>query len=399
MCLSFQIKYQLCNHTSDVHEYPCSSPIDHVDSELQILIYQLPDLPDFCPNCMLNTLIVWCNTQPARNMVTHGPRFRSYRQLGPGYAALAAKMWERVEYDLNHNEDLDLFFTEIDPEGLPNVVDLCINDIWSMMACFFWIDVVDKGNLPTQWRPKFLIQVQNYQIAHIMHNEVRERLLQQTTEFQRSPALSSLLTRVTEPLEEDELLCVICNDALGEANSEGVTEAPVKTPCDHLFGQKCLETWIQNRNEGCPLCRAVIVPEEQQAADSERQEAVRQQQQVARQQQDIARQQKLPPKWVVYILSMNPNHVRRDWSMVVANGPHIFLRVDVPTWDTSSDEDERENRRSYMQNGGLPLMHVARPSSSSSFWEVVDFDEDAQWIDDLFDSDDDDDDEDDFYFF
>lgn len=51
-----------------------------------------------------------------------------------------------------------------------------------------------------------------------------------------------------------QLLCAIC---------QCVVDPPVSTPCDHLFCEDCLISWLERResgNETCPMCNTVIDP-------------------------------------------------------------------------------------------------------------------------------------------
>lgn len=53
--------------------------------------------------------------------------------------------------------------------------------------------------------------------------------------------------------------CDICQ------NDYGPEERPVKLPCNHIFGEKCIITWARGttpsgRYNGCPTCRAEILP-------------------------------------------------------------------------------------------------------------------------------------------
>ncbi|KAH7033425.1 uncharacterized protein B0I36DRAFT_362092 [Microdochium trichocladiopsis] len=64
------------------------------------------------------------------------------------------------------------------------------------------------------------------------------------------------------PLEE----CSICQDPVGVANPEGVTETWAELQCGHRFGRTCIITWIidsLNRdcytNPSCPVCRRDII--------------------------------------------------------------------------------------------------------------------------------------------
>lgn len=45
-------------------------------------------------------------------------------------------------------------------------------------------------------------------------------------------------------------------------------EDPVRLPCNHIFGQQCLEHWLR-RHDQCPKCRRVLLPPIVDPDDSE----------------------------------------------------------------------------------------------------------------------------------
>lgn len=47
----------------------------------------------------------------------------------------------------------------------------------------------------------------------------------------------------------EELKCAICRD---------ISYPPVKTKCDHLFCERCLQTWLINRHNTCPIDRCLL---------------------------------------------------------------------------------------------------------------------------------------------
>ncbi len=59
----------------------------------------------------------------------------------------------------------------------------------------------------------------------------------------------------TTDLPEEFRKCTICNESLGDGESP---EVPVRLPCRHVFGKRCMSKWIANNS--CPLCRAAIFP-------------------------------------------------------------------------------------------------------------------------------------------
>ncbi|TID18689.1 hypothetical protein E2P81_ATG05670 [Venturia nashicola] len=51
-------------------------------------------------------------------------------------------------------------------------------------------------------------------------------------------------------------ICGICSTLpASQPNPEGVVEDIVKLPCNHIFGDKCIDTWLKTREHGhCPAC-------------------------------------------------------------------------------------------------------------------------------------------------
>ncbi len=70
---------------------------------------------------------------------------------------------------------------------------------------------------------------------------------------------NNMLTPVkAEPLGPKERSCCICLQAFGSAFSNQVgSEAPVKLPCGHIFGEVCISSWTLTHNS-CPLCRQPV---------------------------------------------------------------------------------------------------------------------------------------------
>lgn len=69
-------------------------------------------------------------------------------------------------------------------------------------------------------------------------------------------------------LAEDDRECRICYEDLGSDTSNDrkcrKPEQPVKLPCGHVFGRRCMMTWLMDRTDEatCPTCRRVIYDEE-----------------------------------------------------------------------------------------------------------------------------------------
>lgn len=57
-----------------------------------------------------------------------------------------------------------------------------------------------------------------------------------------------------EQLKDGEDECPVCYVKWFEAGEDGKIEYPIRLTCGHLYGQKCLEEWIQETNS-CPMCK------------------------------------------------------------------------------------------------------------------------------------------------
>lgn len=68
-----------------------------------------------------------------------------------------------------------------------------------------------------------------------------------------TPALTMSNNTIEEPQQ-----CYICQYLIGEARDEDGTEIIVRTVCGHIFGNICLNTWLEKANT-CPLCRHQVV--------------------------------------------------------------------------------------------------------------------------------------------
>lgn len=79
----------------------------------------------------------------------------------------------------------------------------------------------------------------------------------------KSPPVSALLTReflVTKKFKDilgndSSKDCAVCLDEFNEED-----EIRCLTNCKHMFHQKCLDRWMDQIQETCPLCRAPILP-------------------------------------------------------------------------------------------------------------------------------------------
>ena len=56
--------------------------------------------------------------------------------------------------------------------------------------------------------------------------------------------------------EEEVAICDICMEVFDNGTNADA-EAPVKLPCDHVLGRKCMARWLETKNS-CPICRRVL---------------------------------------------------------------------------------------------------------------------------------------------
>lgn len=52
----------------------------------------------------------------------------------------------------------------------------------------------------------------------------------------------------------NDTTCTICMEPFGRTED---SESPVKLPCRHIVGRKCISRWLE-RNTNCPFCRRVL---------------------------------------------------------------------------------------------------------------------------------------------
>jgi hypothetical protein len=63
-------------------------------------------------------------------------------------------------------------------------------------------------------------------------------------------------------LDRDRRECQICMDSfVAKEDEDRVEEKPVKLPCGHVFGKRCLATHFVQLRVSCPLCSKVFDPD------------------------------------------------------------------------------------------------------------------------------------------
>jgi len=76
---------------------------------------------------------------------------------------------------------------------------------------------------------------------------------------QRAESILAILTPVDiNSLAPDEVDCTICSEPLGqEAFLGGAIELACQTPCNHIFGKRCITHWLKDNNT-CPTYRSQL---------------------------------------------------------------------------------------------------------------------------------------------
>lgn len=89
--------------------------------------------------------------------------------------------------------------------------------------------------------------------------------------------LAEFLVEELKPVNLEDLgpehpLCIICKAEVCTSEDGKPSHAPVKTPCGHFFGKKCIRLWVDHRSfysdfkallprfihTGCPTCQEVL---------------------------------------------------------------------------------------------------------------------------------------------
>ena len=68
----------------------------------------------------------------------------------------------------------------------------------------------------------------------------------------RDRNVAQLRDILTEVPAEDGQVCKLCIERFDDPERE---EKPVKLPCGHVFGEFCIQAWLQMNKRDCPFCR------------------------------------------------------------------------------------------------------------------------------------------------
>jgi len=96
---------------------------------------------------------------------------------------------------------------------------------------------------------------------------------QQEQNNRQVESILKILTPIAiNSLAPNEVDCTICSMPLGQVDSLSAIELAYKTSCNHIFGGRCISTWLKGNNT-CPTCRSQLaVPEELTIAEEEEEE-------------------------------------------------------------------------------------------------------------------------------
>ena len=93
------------------------------------------------------------------------------------------------------------------------------------------------------------------QPAAVYENFYVQKLVQLILPQKRVEFLNSIIKSVAADYSDRNTTKYgICKHALSILNDEGIVEHPVKTKCDHIFGNLCIPKWLRD-SDTCPECR------------------------------------------------------------------------------------------------------------------------------------------------
>ncbi|CAD6447407.1 ce60a0d1-3048-4334-a04f-caca67ab41c5-CDS [Sclerotinia trifoliorum] len=138
-------------------------------------------------------------------------------------------------------------------------VILLVRDLYHRVLPDFWLRVI-WGENPSPAKREWILYLEIVLAINaalpVLRDSISENLWeagmgQQRTSFIAAEAFDPVALTLVD--DED---CGLCREPLRDVEEQGV---PVKTHCDHMFHQKCLEEYLEvSRNVDCPACRAEL---------------------------------------------------------------------------------------------------------------------------------------------
>ncbi|KAJ8071862.1 hypothetical protein OCU04_002171 [Sclerotinia nivalis] len=260
MCIILFFSYKECGHECQ-HLRPCQEDGSLCYHTLSIPVRETCN--DFCRDCFMlpdprvaqslehrskESIIEWlieryqnwnveAETQDLQIRVQNLPPMPGH-QYNPDYP-----LSNRIPVDLLPTESIYLLTMIVYQRLIPD----------------FWIRVI-RGENPSRASRESILCLRQILMVDSALTLLRSRLPRD--QWQRymgyQPPESNtagIFDPVALPLFDNEE-CGICRVPLKDIEAQGV---PVKTHCNHVFHQRCLEEWLElSPNGDCPACRAVL---------------------------------------------------------------------------------------------------------------------------------------------
>ncbi|KAF7863132.1 hypothetical protein EAF04_007215 [Stromatinia cepivora] len=259
MCIILKFSYGACGHQVD-HMRPCRED----GSSCLSRYYALPETSnDFCRECFMlpdprvaqslehlseESIMEWmveryqnwnveAETQDLQIRVQNLPPMPGH-QYNPDYP-----LSNRIPSGLLPRESLYLLSMIVNQRLIPD----------------FWLRVI-RGENPSRDSRESILCLRQIMMVNTALARLRVRLPENEWHHfmgKQPPGFDAarIFHPIVLPLVDDED-CGICREPLKDVEEQGV---PVKTHCDHVFHQKCLEEWLNlSPNGDCPACRAAL---------------------------------------------------------------------------------------------------------------------------------------------
>ncbi|KAH7308726.1 hypothetical protein BKA65DRAFT_576213 [Rhexocercosporidium sp. MPI-PUGE-AT-0058] len=275
--------------------------------------------PDFCPQCLLASSLFDSGSDSGPNVndtirsaIRELKFYRIFRKL----YRLTARTWERAETDPANTLQEDVF-VPTDSIGPSDSTERVARELYRLLTCSFWHSVIDLHQSPGRFQRLLLIQMHKYLTSYLIEKEVRKIRRREANMELRIARLRTRLTPVDiGSLANEDRSCNICREYFGKPGEEEAIENPVRTQCQHIFGEHCICTWIVD-NETCPNCRRdllTFVETEDHVAAA----------------QEVVRAHQPLPMWLHHILDIDPTdpeQAQEDIETIVELGLPVFLTL------------------------------------------------------------------------
>ncbi|KAG4421628.1 hypothetical protein IFR04_005247 [Cadophora malorum] len=257
MCKHLQLYHKSCQHNGLSKNIICFPDDPDFEPNFSTLEYQELDkypMPDYCPSCLLES-------GDFDGILGLHQRWEmlqcdAFNQFGTTEAlAYADKVWKIAESDKYNYGEPEYFAAYLSPHGSSRETQAFLLWLLNHLKVSFWHQIVKNHESPSRFRRQLLIQLQNYQIVNYSQHARDVWDPVQAAKDHRGEVFKTMVEHPSiTTLSDDEIICVICHESLGVTKPDGLRQSVVKTSCNHLFGEQCLSSWIED-NATCPLCR------------------------------------------------------------------------------------------------------------------------------------------------